>query len=72
MHERVNKMLFEVSYAEQSTVIVSATRRSRDIKIPLCLSAPVVSVTTMDARKSAIFSFQLVTPILQTFTHLIQ
>ena len=26
----------------------------------------------MDARKSAIFAFQLVKPILQTITHLIQ
>ena len=52
-------------------LVVSATRRSRDIKIPLCLSALVWKsliwkVTTMDARKSAIFAFQFVKAILQT------
>ena len=54
-------------------IIVGETRRRRDIKIPLCLSAPVwKSLAIVDSRKSAIFTFQFVKPILQTNTHLIQ
>ena len=45
-----------------SLLIVSATRRREDIKILLCLSAPMRSslkqeVTTMDAHASAILTY---------------
>ena len=52
---------------KSSQLIVSATRRSRYIKIPL---SRYFDVTTMDARKSAIFAIQFVKPILQTITHM--
>ena len=35
------EQLFSYSFVKQKNLIVSAARRSRDIKIPLCLSASV-------------------------------
>ena len=71
------KSLLVHQQIKRKKIVVSATRRRRDIKIPLCLSVPVrksliLWVTTMDARKSAIFSFQFVKPILQNIIHFIQ
>ena len=59
-------------FLDKAKIIISATRRSKNIKILLCLSGPVRKSLTMDARKSAIFAFQFVKPILQTITYLIQ
>ena len=54
---------------QSKKLIVSLTRRRRDIEIPLCLSAFVQKKLI---RKSAIFGFQFVKPILQTNSHLKQ
>ena len=57
--------------------VVSATRRSRDIKITVVSVGPRsekfnIVRATIDARKNTIFAFQFGKPILQTITHLIQ
>ena len=40
LHKKL-KAIVNIFIHRKSDLIVSATRRSRDIKIPLCLSAPV-------------------------------
>ena len=54
-------------------IIVSATRRRRDIKkLFVGHHLEKFNVVTMDASKTAIFAFQSVKPVLQPITHLIQ